>query len=231
MFGRKSPVITEATALPGRSVPVNPNPAPNVVLGTELLAEPRETEEVIYLAAGCFWGVEEIYWELGAKATAVGYMGGFTPNPTYEEVCSGATEHAVVVRVVFDAKTLSLRSVLRTFWECHDPTTLNRQGNDIGTQYRSAIYYTTREQAHLAVVSRDSYEKALEAEGKGQIVTEFRNAESLQFYLAEDYHQQYLKKNPNGYRCHAATGIPCPMPGAGPLGGSSAGGAGGNLIG
>ncbi|MFY9262430.1 MAG: peptide-methionine (S)-S-oxide reductase MsrA [Arcanobacterium sp.] len=193
------------------------NPRPHAVLGTELLAQPTASEQVIYLAAGCYWGVEEIMWQLpGVIATAVGFQGGYTPNPTYREVCTGLTGHTETVRVLL--RDDALPRVLKTFWECHDPTTLNRQGNDIGTQYRSAIFTTTPQQYELAKSSREVYDAVLSTAGRGQIVTEIRPiSQAGPFYLAEDEHQQYLYKVPNGYRCHATTGLACPMPASGPL--------------
>lgn len=217
-ISRSEPTMVEPeNALAGRSVPVLPHPQPHLVLGTPLLADPDEGQQVLYLAAGCYWGVEEIMWDIdGVSSTAVGFMGGYTPNPTYGEVCSGLTGHTETVRVVVSDEALPV--VLKTFWECHDPTTLNRQGNDLGTQYRSAIFFTTPEQEALATRSRDDYNKVLADAGRGEIVTEIRSAEDAgEFYLAEDEHQQYLIKVPNGYRCHAVTGLACPMPGAGPL--------------
>lgn len=212
-------MVSPADALPGRSTPVLENPVPNIVLGTDLMAEPAGTQEVIYLAAGCFWGVEEIYWETpGVVATSVGFMGGYTQNPSYREVCTGLTGHTETVRVVYDTAVIGTAEVLKLFYEMHDPTTLNRQGNDLGTQYRSAIFTTTAEQAEMATQMKDGYQQVLSGAGKGQIVTEIRPAsEAGPFYLAEDEHQQYLKKVPNGYRCHSASGLACPVPGSGPL--------------
>lgn len=217
-FAIEPTMVNKENALAGRSIPVLPNPQPHTVLGTQLLVSPGDGEQVIYLAAGCYWGVEEMMWQhAGVKATAVGFMGGYTPNPTYDEVCTGRTGHAETVRVVLNDDVLP--SVLKLFWESHDPTSLNRQGNDRGTQYRSAIYYTTDEQRELAEKSKAAYNQVLAEAGKGEIVTEIVNANDAgEFYLAEDNHQQYLDKNPDGYRCHAITGLPCPMPGAGPLG-------------
>lgn len=217
IFKLEPQMVDPADALEGRSTPVLADPQPHTVLGTELLKEPEAGEQIIYLAAGCYWGVEEIMWQLdGVVATAVGFMGGYTENPTYPEVCTGKTGHTEIVRVVL--KNAALPNVLKTFWESHDPTSLNRQGNDVGTQYRSAIYVTTEEQRELAETSRESYNKVLADADRGEIVTEIRSAlEAGPFYPAEDEHQQYLHKNPNGYRCHAVTGMACPMPGAGPL--------------
>jgi len=158
---------------------------------------------------GCFWGAERKYWRLpGVYTTAAGYAGGFTPNPTYEEVCSGRTRHAETVLVVFDPGVVSYGDLLRVFWESHDPTQGMRQGNDVGTQYRSAIYATTAEQRRLAETSRESYQAVLTAAGHGAITTEIVDAGP--FYYAEDHHQQYLAKNPNGYCALGGTGVACP---------------------
>ena len=160
---------------------------------------------------GCFWGAERKFWELGdgIYATAVGYAGGLTPNPTYEEVCSGRTGHNEVVLVVYDPKKISYDRLLKTFWESHDPTQGMRQGNDVGTQYRSGIYVYSPEQRAAAEASRAAYAKALAAEGMGPITTEIRDAPP--FYFAEDYHQQYLAKNPHGYCGLGGTGVNCPV--------------------
>ncbi len=205
-------------ALLGREEGVLTNPAPHLVLGTDILAEPLPGQELIYLASGCFWGAEKLAWELGADSTAVGYMGGFTPNPTYEEVCTGKTGHAETVRVLYTPSHLSLPILLQAFFESHDPTSLNRQGGDVGTQYRSAIFSTTKEQEDLARQMISSYQEALTASGHGEIVTEVIPVASAGvFYPAEEMHQQYLAKNPTGYQCHARTGVACPLPGSGPL--------------
>ncbi|MGJ9440452.1 MULTISPECIES: peptide-methionine (S)-S-oxide reductase MsrA [unclassified Actinotignum] len=211
--------LSATPALPGRPDPINPNPAPHVVLGTPVLAEPGPGEELIYLASGCFWGAEKLAWEAGALSTAVGYMGGTRPNPTYAEVCTGRTGHAETVRVVFDPRELPLEKLLQLFFESHDPTSLNRQGNDVGTQYRSAIFTTTDTQERTARAMIAAYEDVLRQAGRGAIVTEVVPALAAgPFYLAEEEHQGYLHKVPNGYQCHARTGIACPLPGAGPLG-------------
>jgi peptide-methionine (S)-S-oxide reductase len=158
---------------------------------------------------GCFWGAEKKFWEKkGVHSTAVGYAGGFTPNPTYREVCSGRTGHNEVVRVVFDPKVVSYRELLEVFWESHDPTQGMRQGNDVGTQYRSAIYWYDDDQRVAAEASRDAYQKALSEAGYGEITTELEPAPEL--YFAEDYHQQYLAKNPGGYCGLGGTGVSCP---------------------
>jgi peptide-methionine (S)-S-oxide reductase len=212
LFGRvKSRMVTSDEALPGRSTPVLPHPAPHAVLGASLTGPWPDGTEVIYLAAGCFWGVEEIYWRLpGIVSTSVGYMGGITPNPTYEEVCSGRTGHTETTLVAYDPGTLSTFDVLRTFWENHDPTQGYRQGNDIGTQYRSAVFYTTDGQRELAERTRAAYAAVIAERGYGDITTSILPAADFTYFPAEDYHQQYLYKNPHGYRCHANTGLPLP---------------------
>jgi len=170
---------------------------------------PAGTELALF-AMGCFWGAERKLWQTpGVVSTAVGYAGGFTPNPTYEEVCSGLTGHAEVVRVAFNPKRVSYEDLLRVFWEGHDPTQGARQGNDVGTQYRSAIYTYGEEQRRQAEASREVYQKALDAAGHGAITTEIR--EAPEFYYAEDYHQQYLAKNPSGYCGLGGTGVACPV--------------------
>ncbi len=159
---------------------------------------------------GCFWGAERAFWQVpGVYTTAVGYAGGHTPNPTYEEVCSGRTGHTEVVLVVYDPKKVSFDSILKVFWESHDPTQGMRQGNDVGTQYRSAIYVTTPEQKEAALASQDAYAKELGKGGYGAITTEIKDAQP--FYYAEDYHQQYLAKNPGGYCGLGGTGVSCPI--------------------
>ena len=214
----KTEMVSLEDSLPGRDTPVLADPKPHTVLGTELLAEPDEDQEIIYLASGCFWGAEKLAWELGADSTAVGYMGGFTPNPTYEEVCTGRTGHAETVRVLYSPSKLPTAVLLQSFFESHDPTSLNRQGGDIGTQYRSAIFTTTQEQEDTAREMIRGYQAKLTREGHGQIVTEVTSVlESGPFYPAEDEHQQYLQKNPGGYQCHARTGVACPLPSSGPL--------------
>jgi len=180
------------------------------VLGTAIDAEPEPGCEEAYLALGCYWGAEKIFWELGAHTTAVGFMGGFTKNPTYMEVCTELTGHTETVRVVFDPATMTYAELLQAFFESHDPTTLNRQGNDRGTQYRSAIFATTDEQYETALAIRDLYQGVLADAGRGDIVTEIHRPGDIFFY-AEDEHQQYLAKNPGGYNCHARTGLPCPI--------------------
>jgi peptide-methionine (S)-S-oxide reductase len=184
----------------------------NFVNGNAITPPWPAGHEVAILANGCFWGTEEDYWGLaGVHVTAVGYVGGHTQAPTYEEVCSGATGHAEAALIVFDPATIGYEELLARFWEHHDPTQLNRQGNDIGTQYRSAIFPTTPGQHELAAASKVRYQAALSAAGGGTIATEITDVDPAQgFHYAEDHHQQYLAKNPSGYRCHSATGIAYP---------------------
>jgi len=168
--------------------------------------------ERAYFATGCFWGAERRFWQIaGVLNTSVGYMGGITPNPSYEEVCTGKTGHAEMVEVQFDPSQVTYRRLLEEFWTMHDPTSLNQQGGDIGTQYRSAIYTTTPEQMAEALATRDLYQGALTADGIGPIVTEILDATGVEYYLAEEYHQKYLAKNPNGYDCHSSTGTAFPQ--------------------
>jgi peptide-methionine (S)-S-oxide reductase len=172
----------------------------------------NEKLEVAYFATGCFWGAERRFWNLdGVTATSVGYMGGHTPSPSYEEVCTGRTDHAEMVEVTFDPRQISYLSLLQEFWVMHDPTSLNAQGGDIGTQYRSAIYTTTDEQYKLALSTRDLYQDALAKAGLDRIVTEIKSADGVEYFLAEEYHQRYLAKNPNGYDCHSSTGVAFPL--------------------
>ncbi|RMG54186.1 MAG: peptide-methionine (S)-S-oxide reductase MsrA [Gammaproteobacteria bacterium] len=196
-------------ALPGRETPM-PVTNRHAVLGTPILPPfPAGLEQACF-GLGCFWGAERRFWELdGVFTTAVGYAGGYTPNPTYDEVCSGLTGHVEVVRVVFDPRVIDYAELLRVFWAAHDPTQGMRQGNDIGTQYRSAIYTTSARQRQLAESSRTLYQQALEAAGHtASITTEICPLQD--FWYAEDYHQQYLAKNPHGYCGLGGTGVPCP---------------------
>ena len=196
-------------ALPGRAQPI-PVPETHFVNGARLLPPYPEGSEVATFALGCFWGAERLFWQTpGVLVTAVGYAGGFTPNPTYEEVCTGLTGHAEVVRVVFDPTVVSYDELLRVFWENHDPTQGNRQGNDVGTQYRSAIYVHSEAQRAAAEASRDAFARELAAAGYGTITTEIFPAAA--FYFAEAYHQQYLAKNPDGYCGLQGTGVACPV--------------------
>jgi len=210
MFFRKAPeMVTPEAALPGRTAPI-PTAPTHFVIGRRLGFDVPEGMEVAVFAMGCFWGVERMFWKLpGVWLTAVGYAGGYTPNPTYQEVCGGRTGHTEVVRVVHDPAKVSYADLLRVFWEGHDPTQGMRQGNDVGTQYRSAIYTTSPEQEALALTSRDTYAPRLRAAGYGAITTEI--APAREFYMAEDYHQQYLAKNPGGYCGVGGTGVSCPV--------------------
>jgi peptide-methionine (S)-S-oxide reductase len=212
LFSRKNLTLpTEADALPGRDTPI-PVVSEHTVLGTPLAPPFPEGIEVAYFGLGCFWGAERAFWKLpGVYTTAVGYQGGFTKNPTYEEVCTGRTGHTEAVLVAFDPTKISYEDLLKTFWEVHDPTQGMAQGNDVGTQYRSAIYTVGDEQAQAAELSRRRYDDALARAGKGSITTEI--APAGPFYYAEDYHQQYLSdaKNPGGYCSMTGTGVSCPI--------------------
>ncbi len=206
-FDKKLRIPTQEEALAGRPERM-PVAAKHVVLGTPM-EPPFPGKELAMFAMGCFWGAERKFWELqGVYSTAVGYAGGSTPNPTYREVCSGMTGHAEVVRVAFDPKIVSYEKLLKAFWENHDPTQGMRQGNDVGTQYRSAIYWYNQGQRKAAEASRDEYQRVLRNAGYGNITTELR--EAPEFYYAEDYHQQYLEKNPEGYCGLGGTGVSCP---------------------
>jgi peptide-methionine (S)-S-oxide reductase len=210
LFNRgKQEMPTPETALAGRATPVAV-PERHFVNGERISPPYPDGTELAMFGAGCFWGVEKTFWNVpGVVSTAVGYAGGFTPNPTYEEVCSGKTGHAEVVRVVYDPMRVTYDELLKHFWEEHDPTQGMRQGGDVGTQYRSAIYTYGDEQKRAAQASLDAYQKALTEAGYGEITTEVVDAPD--FYFAEDYHQQYLAKNPNGYNCANGTGVACPV--------------------
>ncbi len=215
LFSAKSQMVTPADALPGRADYPFEIPADHAVLGTpirDLPVAPWPADlSVIYLAMGCFWGAEEIDWRLpGVYTTAVGYQGGFTPHPTYEEVCTGRTGHTETVLVAYREAELSTYDVLRHFWENHDPTQGYRQGNDTGTQYRSAVFVTTSEQQELVEATAAAYAPVIAERGYPAITTQLAPAADWPFYYAEGYHQQYLYKVPNGYRCHANTGVPLP---------------------
>jgi peptide-methionine (S)-S-oxide reductase len=200
---------TEAQALPGRAERM-PVPAKHFVNGNPLTPPFPAGTEFAMFGMGCFWGAERKFWkEPGVFSTAVGYAAGVTPNPDYEEVCTGLTGHAEVVRVAFDPTRVSYETLLRIFWESHDPTEGMRQGNDVGTQYRSGIYVYTPEQQRLAEASRDAYQRVLAKAGYGRITTEILDAP--EFYYAEEYHQQYLAKNPLGYCGLGGTGVACPV--------------------
>lgn len=212
MFFRQKPASIPAAseALPGRAEPIA-TAEQHFVNGEQLKGPYPDGAEVIYVGMGCFWGAERLFWQLdGVHVTAVGYQGGHTPNPTYEEACSGRTGHAEIVMVVFDPEKISVETLLQTFWQEHDPTQGMRQGNDRGTQYRSAIYTTSAEQAARVAKSRDMFEAALKTKGLGPITTEIEAAG--EFYFAEPYHQQYLAKNPAGYCGLQGTGVSCPIP-------------------
>ena len=209
MFGlHKLSMITQEEALPGRGTAM-PVPERHFVTGARLAPPFPDATELALFGMGCFWGEERVFWKApGVHSTSVGYAGGFTPNPTYEEVCSGLTGHTEVVRVVFDPAAISYEALLRLFWEGHDPTQGMRQGNDVGTQYRSAIYTYGDAQLKAAQASRDAYQRVLSRAGYKTITTEIRPAP--EFYYAEDYHQQYLAKNPGGYCGAGGTGVSCP---------------------
>jgi peptide-methionine (S)-S-oxide reductase len=205
----KASMITPDQALPGRSQPLRV-PERHFVNGERIVPPFTAGLEEAVFGLGCFWGAERLFWETpGVVSTAVGYAGGFTPNPTYEEVCTGRTGHTEVVRVIYDPKRVTYQDLLRPFWEEHDPTQGMRQGNDVGTQYRSALYVTSPEQRAIAEASKRAYQEQLTRAGLGTITTEIRDAPA--FYYAEDYHQQYLAKNPNGYCGLAGTGVACPI--------------------
>jgi peptide-methionine (S)-S-oxide reductase len=207
-------IPTAEQCLPGRAIKM-PVPEKHYVNGHALEGPYPEGLELAQFGLGCFWGAERIFWQApGVWTTAVGYSGGHTPNPTYEEVCSGRTGHTEAVLVVYDPKVTSYEALLKLFWESHDPSQGMRQGNDVGTQYRSAIYTYTPEQRRAAEASRDRFQKELSAAGYGEITTEIRDAPP--FYFAEDYHQQYLAKNPFGYCGLGGTGVSCPTGTTGP---------------
>lgn len=211
LFSRhKSELVADDQALAGRSERQFPLAATHKVLGTPLVTdEVPDGYEVAFFGLGCFWGAEEIYWQKpGVWSTSVGYAGGTTPHPSYEEVCTGRTNHTEAVRIVFDPAKVSYADLVKTFFEVHDPTQGMRQGNDIGTQYRSAIYFTTPEQEQTARELTAIYGAELERRRLGSITTEIRTAPT--YYYAEDLHQQYLAKNPHGYRCHSNTGVKFP---------------------
>ena len=213
LFGfHKTAMVTKEDALPGRSDPM-PVPAHHEVLGGPLRPPYPAGTEVAEFALGCFWGAEKMFWQIpGVVTTAVGYEGGFTPNPTYEEVCSGKTGHAEAVMVAYDPAKVAYADLLKVFFEEHDPTQGMRQGNDVGTQYRSGIYFTNDAQKATAEMAREAYDQALRAAGKEPVTTEIEPAGP--FYYAEDYHQQYLHKVPNGYCGLAGTGVSCRIPAA-----------------
>jgi peptide-methionine (S)-S-oxide reductase len=213
LFRNKTEMVTAADALTGRTDQTMPVPDAHFVTGRPLVGPWPDGLSAVVVGMGCFWGAERMFWTLdGVHSTFVGYAGGFTPNPTYEEVCSGRTGHTEVVGIVFDPNVVSLARVLQVFWEGHDPTQGMRQGNDVGTQYRSAVYVT--DPADLAVVetTRDEFQPRLTAAGYGPITTEIGTIDvATDFFYAEPYHQQYLAKNPNGYCGIGGTGVSCPI--------------------
>jgi peptide-methionine (S)-S-oxide reductase len=215
IFHRKHEMVDEDAALPGRTDQTMVVPEHHFVNNNPMTGPWPEGYEIAWFAMGCFWGAERKFWETpGVYSTAVGYAGGFTPNPTYEEVCTGRTGHSEVVQVVFDPAKVSYDQLLKVFWENHDPTQGMRQGNDAGTQYRSAIYYVSKEfvsKEHLAAIdgSLKMYQQRLKDAGFGEITTEIKAID--EFYYAEPYHQQYLAKNPNGYCGIGGTGVSCPI--------------------
>ena len=214
MFLQRKPLDlpTAESALPGRETPI-PTSTTHLVLGTPIAAPFPHGLDRLVVGMGCFWGAERLFWSApGVFTTAVGYAGGTTPNPTYEEVCSGRTGHAEVVLVVFDPLRTSNEELLRIFWDGHDPTQGMRQGNDVGTQYRSAVYWHDEPQREAVLASRDRFQAALREAGHGPITTEI--APAGPFYYADDYHQQYLARNPNGYCGLGGTGVACPAPAA-----------------
>jgi peptide-methionine (S)-S-oxide reductase len=205
----RSTLVDSDRALPGRAERGYAISPTHAVLGTPLTGPWPEGFEVVSFGLGCFWGSERRFWQVpGVHSTAVGYQGGYTPNPTYEEVCTGRTGHTEAVQVVYDAAKVSVADLLKVFWTIHDPTQGYRQANDVGTQYRSALYWTTDDQHRTYLDSKAAYQAALDAAGYDPITTE--DARWPAFYYAEDYHQQYLHKNPHGYDCHSATGVPFP---------------------
>ena len=209
LFKKSLELPTPETALPGRAHPI-PTAETHFVNGRPLKGPYPDGLETAVFAMGCFWGVERVFWQVpGVYVTAVGYVNGVTPNPSYEEVCSGRTGHTEAVLVVYDPKVVTYEDLLRTFWENHDPTQGMRQGNDIGTQYRSGVYPVNDAQASAAEASKEAYQQALSKTGYGQITTEI--APAGPFYFAEDYHQQYLAKNPGGYCGIGGTGVTCPI--------------------
>lgn len=210
LLGRKAEMVSAENALPGREAPILDPIPQHTVLGLPLDEVPQGCE-VAYFALGCYWGEERLFWQTdGVVNTAVGFMGGFTPNPTYKETCTGQTGHTETIQVVFDPARVSYDELLRIFWENHDPTQLNRQGNDVGTQYRSAIFPVDDVQEQAAIASRDAFQQRMTEAGYGTITTEI--SRNQRFYYAEDEHQQYLDKNPHGYCPAHATGVTCGPP-------------------
>ena len=212
ILNKKTQLPAQGDALPGRAEPI-PTSANHFVSGRPLHGPYPDGLEAVMFGMGCFWGAERLFWQTeGVWVTAVGYAGGFTPNPTYQETCTGLTGHAEVVLVVYDPKLVTFSELLSIFWESHDPTQGMRQGNDVGTTYRSTIYTSTDAQYDAAIASRDAYQAALGGAGRGRITTEIKPAP--EFYFAEAEHQQYLAKNPYGYCGLQGTGVSCPLPAA-----------------
>ena len=210
LWNKKTEMVERADALPGRTDQTMPVPAAHHVNGRPLTGPWPDGYQTAVFGLGCFWGAERKFWQTpGVWSTAVGYAGGFTPNPTYEETCTGRTGHTEAVLVVFDPALVSFETLLKVFWESHDPTQGMRQGNDMGSQYRSAIYASTAEQLEAAFASRDMFAERLQAAGYGEITTDI--APAGDFFYAEPYHQQYLAKNPNGYCGLGGTGVSCPI--------------------
>ncbi|UBI09378.1 peptide-methionine (S)-S-oxide reductase MsrA [Corynebacterium coyleae] len=208
LFAPEPKLVDDTTALPGRPEPVLANPRPHAVLTTPITGPWSEGQKRILIGIGCFWGAEKMFWQLdGVESTSVGYGGGITPNPTYREVCSGQTNHVELVEVVYDPEVISLKEIVKTALEAHDPTQGYRQGNDVGTQYRSAFYTDTEEEAEQIREWIRQYEADLNSAGYGDITTEVRAG--APYYLAEEEHQQYLHKVPNGYCPHHSTGVAC----------------------
>jgi peptide-methionine (S)-S-oxide reductase len=209
LFGRSPKMVTPDEALPGRAESM-PVPAAHFVNGAPLTPPWPDGTSTAVFALGCFWGAERAFWQLpGVVSTAVGYTGGFTPNPTYQEVCSGRTGHTEAVLVAYDPTQITYEDLLRAFWEAHDPTQGHRQGNDIGTQYRSGVYTADDDQMAAALASRDRFQQVLTGSGFGEITSDVEPLRD--FYYAEDYHQQYLAKNPGGYCGLGGTGLSCPV--------------------
>jgi peptide-methionine (S)-S-oxide reductase len=214
VFGSTKRTLTTADdALAGRNTPLPDILDRHEVLDTSMLGPWPDGTQVLYVAMGCFWGAERIFWKLpGVLTTAAGYMGGYTPNPTYEEVCSGRTGHTETVLIAYDESLISAELLLKAFWENHDPTQGFRQGNDLGTQYRSAIFWSTPVQQAAAQATREAFQVVLTGHGFGEITIEMRPAaEAGPFFYAEGYHQQYLHKNPGGYCNHGPNGMTCPV--------------------
>jgi peptide-methionine (S)-S-oxide reductase len=212
IMNKKVKMPSASEALPGRATPI-PTSATHYVSGIDQKADAPQGMETVYFGMGCFWGAERLFWQTpGVWLTAVGYAGGITPNPTYQETCTGLTGHAEVVKVIYDPQKVSLDELLRIFWESHDPTQGMRQGNDVGTTYRSTIYTTSDAQLQAAEASKSDYEQALKAKGLGRVTTEIMPAPI--FYYAEEDHQQYLAKNPYGYCGLKGTGVACQVPAA-----------------